>query len=119
MTLVEKDRWYNEELRAETVIYTIEVDGERVGLMNFVVPDEDFSDNAYLENIDIDEAHRNKGHGTEALKEAAKMYWRVYIAPTNEDNARLYARLGEDARGQIREEEMEVNQGHGVYVLNR
>lgn len=117
MTLVEKKRRADEDILAETVIYTIEVEGEAVGELDVVISQN--SDNIYLENLDIDEEHRNQGYGTQAIKLVAGMFWRVYIAPTNEDNARLYARLGEDASGSISDSEMEVDQGHGVYVLNR
>ena len=42
----------------------------------------------------IDKPHRNNGIGTDILLRLARRYKRVYICPSNENSARLYARLG-------------------------
>lgn len=78
--------------------------------------DGDKEEQAYLESIDIDEAFRNKGFGTQAINELAKQNEFLFFAPTNENNKRLYERIASDM-----EEEMsdvpEVDQGFGVYFL--
>ena len=50
---------------------------------------------AYMGSLEIFEDYRNKGYGTAVIKEFAERYEGVYICPTNADNERLYARLGE------------------------
>lgn len=89
------------------------VDGQEVGIAYLTVDDED-EDRAYVESIDIYEEHQNKGYGTEALKRLASDYFDgIYLAPTNEDNQRLYDRLGEE----MTEDVPEVDQGYGVYTI--
>lgn len=70
-------------------------------------------DGAYVERIDIDEAHRGKGHGTAFLLELSGIYCGIYLAPDSEDSRRLYERLGRDASSRY----WMVDQGFGVYEI--
>lgn len=90
--------------------YTFFAEGTQIG--EAYVIDEVDKDRAYLENIDIYEPFQNKGYGTTAIKSIASEYWELYLAPTNEDNQRLYERLGEDGY------DVEVDQGYGVYLID-
>lgn len=69
---------------------------------------------AYCEQLFIDEEYRNRGYGTEALKQLSSKYDGVVVAPDNEDAKRLYERIGreydEDVAGYI-------DQGFGVYEI--
>ena len=71
-------------------------------------------DESYLEDITIEEAHRNKGYGTQAIRALAAQYGYIYFAPTDENNKRLYERIaGEEPAYK----DHEVDQGFGVYYL--
>ncbi len=106
----------------ETATYTVDggvehmvaarVDGVDVGGASVIVYDDG---DAYIERIDVDDGYRNRGYGTAMLKQLAKMYGDVYLAPDNDGARRLYARLGDDvtARGSW----SYVDQGWGVYVI--
>ncbi|MBR0075580.1 MAG: GNAT family N-acetyltransferase [Synergistaceae bacterium] len=50
----------------------------------------------YVASIEVFEEFRNKGYGTEILKAFAQKYGKIYLCPTNEDNERLFARLGKE-----------------------
>ncbi len=54
---------------------------------------------AYIERIDVDEGFRGQGIGSAAIREIASGFDRTFIAPDNEDAARLYARMGEKVVG--------------------
>lgn len=54
-----------------------------------------YDEGTLIDRIDIYPEYRNKGYGSQALKELAWEYV-CYIAPDNEDAARLYSRLGEE-----------------------
>ena len=71
---------------------------EELGYMTlFEYYDEDGNvDVLYVATIEIYEPYRNCGHGSSTLKQLAKKYGQVYLCPTDEDNERLYARLGEE-----------------------
>lgn len=93
----------------ENVCIDILHDGKVVGSANAMV-----SDTAYLERIDIDEEYRNRGIGTEALRLIADELDSIYLAPDNEDAARLYARIGWEYTGEDAEY---IDQGYGVYEI--
>ena len=97
------------------------VDDQVIGKAYTIVEyddDGDKEEQVYLESIDIDEAFRNKGFGTQAIQMLAKENEFLYFAPTDENNQRLYKRIASDM-----EEEMsdvpEVDQGFGVYFLEK
>ena len=50
----------------------------------------------YVATIEIYEPYRNCGHGSSTLKQLAEKYGSIYLCPTDEDNERLYARLGKE-----------------------
>lgn len=89
-------------------LYHIIVDGENIGSVS-TMEDED---SIYIERIDVDEAFRNRGHGTEALRMLSGMASTVYLAPDNEDAQRLYERIGYETYSFP-----EVDQGFGVYEI--
>lgn len=76
----------------------IEADGEKIGYVQmFVNYDEDGDiSTAYLATIEIDEQHRCKGYGEEALKTLASQYGGIYLCPSNERCEHLYNRIGEE-----------------------
>ena len=69
---------------------------------------------SYVERIDIEESHRNHGHGSAALEQLSDIFGGVIIAPDNEDAQRLYERLGRKYRGEIADY---LDQGFGVYTI--
>ncbi len=87
--------------------FSIEVDG-RIGQGSIIVSN---NEPAYLERIDIDVAHRNKGFGTAALYAIKEKYGDFYAAPDNPDCQRLLERIGTETYG------YEVDQGYGVYEI--
>lgn len=60
--------------------------------------DEDESD-GYVDYIEVEEGCRGQGIGTALIREVMKDFYKLYFAPTDENNARLYARLGEQVVG--------------------
>lgn len=98
---------------SEEYRHEIYVDGEKVGYAHVIINVEDEDDN-YIDDIVIDENQRNKGYGTQAIKELANEYGFLYFAPCNEDNVRCYERFAE----LMTEEVPEVDQGFGVYYLD-
>ena len=50
----------------------------------------------YVSTIEIFEAFRNEGRGTKILRQLAEKYGVVYLCPSDDNNARLYERLGEE-----------------------
>ena len=70
------------------------LDGKEVGTIGMMADENE----PYLERIDIDEAYRNKGIGTDALRLVAEKYGDFLIAPDNEDAKRLYERYGDESR---------------------
>lgn len=76
------------------IIYEFIAEGEIVGGASVSVWED--LDGAVVSRIDIDEGHRNRGYGTDALQWLSGEFWRIYLAPDNEDAARLYGRLGEE-----------------------
>ena len=110
MTLVE--RLFDEENGWETVEHKIMVDGEQVGIA-YTISHED-EDETYLEDIVIQEDHRNKGYGTQTIRTLAEKYRYIYFAPTGEDNKRLYERIAQEEPAY---KDHDVDQGFGIYYL--
>ena len=69
---------------------------------------------AYVERIDVDEAERGKGIGTEMLEQLADHYDEIIIAADNERANHLYERLGTEYTG---EDAPYVDQGYGVWMI--
>ena len=69
---------------------------------------------AYVERIDVDEAERGKGIGTEMLEQLADHYDEIIIAADNERANHLYERLGTEYNG---EDAPYVDQGYGVWMI--
>ena len=112
MTITLNKELWDTEGTWETTKNTILKDGQEVGVA-YTMQDTEDEDKIYLEDFTVYEEHRNQGIGTEVLKILAKEAWDyVYMAPTDENNKRLYARLGEEL-----DEAPEVDQGYGVYKI--
>ena len=95
----------SEEFRnAEDILVGTEIDasiienGQKVGYVQVMESlDEDgYVSCAYLASIEVIESHRNQGIGSKTIKELSEKYGAIYLCPTDENNARLYARLGEE-----------------------
>lgn len=100
----------------------IHADGEVVGAVEVVDHLSDDNDVCYVERIDIDEAFRGKGIGTEVLTSTLNDecgYRYVVVAPDNEDAKRLYERIGEEYSFiPYCDQDFDYNdQGYGVYVI--
>ena len=97
--------------------YTVDVivENEKVGRVDIIVPPEEESNEVYIEMITINKDQRNKGYGTEALNMLAEEYGFIYMAPDDENNQRLYKRIGEEYTVNT----PEVDQGFGVYFIEK
>ena len=73
-------------------------DEEEVGYLQLFEKYDDEGDCEwlYLSTIQIYEAFRNQGRGTRVLRKLAEKYGVVYVCPSDDGNARLYERLGEE-----------------------
>ena len=89
--------------------YDLLVEETKKGHAELVIDDKG---NAVIGDIGIDKDSRNKGYGTQSIKALAEEHGGVYLAPTDEDNQRLYERLGEEDYY-----EYEIDQGYGVYFI--
>ena len=69
-----------------------------IGYMQFFEGyDEDGElDFGFVLSFEVFEEFRNKGYGTQILKMLAQKYGKIYLCPTDENNERLYARIGEE-----------------------
>ena len=90
-------------------------DGQSVIGFALVMYSEGDEVEAYCERIDIDENHRNAGHGTEALRALSSEFGDIYVAPDNEGAQRLYERLGCDASNCDVADYLD--QGYGFYRI--
>ena len=93
--------------------HTIKEDGIEVGYAD-VVSHPDYEE-AYLEDVDVKEEHRNKGIGTATIRALAKEYGYIYFAPTDENNKRLYDRIAEEEP--TYKDHDAIDQGYGIYYL--
>lgn len=103
---------YGREGYWEAWEYKIYKENIAVGQAVIITSPKDDSE-TYVEWIHIEEEHRNKGLGTEALRKLAAEYGYIYFAPADEDNKRLYERIAEE----IESNAPEVDQGFGVYYM--
>jgi len=87
-------------------MYEIIADSVKVGAFSLMIDDE----STYLERIDIEEEHQNKGYGTAAILKIARTFNEVFTAPDNENAQRLYKKIGVESS-----KHEEVDQGFGVY----
>lgn len=90
------------------------MNGQKVGTA-YTMTDSEDEDRTYLEDIVIKAECRNKGYGTQAIRTLAKEYGYIYFAPTDENNKRLYERIAEEMETDV----PEVDQGYGVYFLEK
>lgn len=82
----------------------------------------DGEDAIYVERIDVDEEVRGQGIGTAVLRGLAREHGAVYVAPDNDDSARLFGCIGEDAWDDNetlanRLDMWTLDQGYGVFVI--
>lgn len=110
-----KKELFDELAGYETYTTEILLDGVKVGRADVIVPPEEESDQVYVEWIGIDEEYRNQGIGTQVINMLAEEYGFIYFAPCDEDNVRLYERIAEE----MTEDTPEVDQGFGVYFLEK
>ena len=90
-------------------LFELHLGGKVIGWASVLV-----SSTAYVERIDIDEDYRNRGLGTQMLKDLSSMYGSVAVAPDSEDAQRLYQRIGSEYTGDDYEY---IDQGFGVYEI--
>ena len=69
----------------------IELDGQKVGYITVFesYDEEEELSCAYLATIDVAEEYRNQGIGSQVIRGVAEEYGRIFLCPTDEDNARL------------------------------
>lgn len=91
--------------------YVMLLDGKEIGWATLSVDRK----SSYCERIDIDEAHRNQGHGSEFLRTLSDEFGSIFLAPDSEDSQRLYDRLGYDVTD--KGDWWAVDQGYGVYEI--
>lgn len=105
------------EIRSHEIL----VDEEVAGWVETIVSKEN-EDAVCIDYLQLHEEFRNKGIGTKViykvLQEEAE-YGFVYLAPTDENNQRLYERLGTDIEeSDVSWDEIEdIDQGCGVYII--
>ena len=98
----------HEEGKSIIYDYVIKVGGENVGYVEVVEFDGDY----IVFDLHIVSEQRRKGYGTQILLILVEEYGGYYLAPTDEDNQRLYERLGEEVTCPY-----EIDQGYGVYYI--
>ena len=104
-------------IKGQNEIFEVEVEGKIIGSGIMMEATED-DENCYLERLDIDEEHRNQGHGTSALYALRKTYGTYFLAPDNEDAQRLYERVADKMKDKAYGEfGFAVDQGYGVYEM--
>lgn len=93
-----------EEYREEDRLHGIEYDsdimleGQKVGYITVFesYDEEEELSCAYLASIEVAEEYRNRGIGSQVIRALAEEYGRIFLCPTDDDNARLCTRLGEE-----------------------
>ena len=99
--------------------YDIRFDGQTVGAASVTIgvteDGKEIHENAYCERIDVEEAYRNLGIGTAALKALSSEFGSIFLAPDNEDAQRLYDRIGYEVTD--KGDWYAVDQGFGVYEI--
>ena len=98
-------------------VFTIEVNGLEVGA-GYMMMAESEDDFTYLERLDINEEHQNKGYGTQALRSLREQIGNYYLSPDNEDAKRLYERLGQEIDdNDYNRFGFAIDNGFGVYEM--
>ena len=124
ITVVKTKSSYFSDTAEEQDYHEFEIfaDDEKVGTIEVVDRFSDDNDTCYVERIDVDEAFRGHGIGTEVLtstlwNECGYRY--VVVAPDNEDAQRLYERIGEEYNfiPGCDQDFGYSDQGYGVYVI--
>lgn len=69
----------------DTFRMTILIDGKKVGSADVMINNDD-SDEAYIEWIEINEEFRGQGLGTKALNLLAETFWRLLYGGVKNDN---------------------------------
>lgn len=91
--------------------FEIFADGQTVGEVTVKTWDDG---SALIERIDIEEAFRGHGIGTETIRMISDDHDRTFIVPDNADAQRLYARLGRETSNDVWGS---LDQGFGVYEV--
>ena len=71
----------------------------------------------YIMSLFVSEPYRNRGYGTQILKTVARKHNHVYICPLNDDNVRLFNRIGEKTENFPRVLQMTVDLVGCIYEL--
>ena len=101
--------------KKENGLFEVEADGTIIGGGSMM---EDEDGDCYLERLDIEEEHRNQGHGTKALQELVDVYGSYFLAPDNEDAQRLYERVADEMKQADYDKfGFAIDQGFGVYEM--
>jgi hypothetical protein len=95
----------------ENRMYSAIFNGKGIGHASVLVDD----NGAYVERLDIDDAFRRQGFGTNFIMQLANKFGGITIAPDSEDSRRLYARLGDVAEAEYTEY---LDEGFGVYYID-
>ncbi|MGN0995701.1 MAG: GNAT family N-acetyltransferase [Candidatus Ventricola sp.] len=110
MTTIERTMSTDEGIYT-SMSYVMTLDGQEIGWASLTVDE----NSAYCDRIDIDEAHRNQGHGTALLRALSSEFGSIFVAPDNADAQRLYDRIGWDVSD--KDDWWAVDQGFGVYEI--
>ena len=117
------EKYYKDE--EETILRSIffEVNimkcNEKIGYYEVFETYDDDGDlsSAYVKSIGIREEYRNRGYGTNVLKQLAEKYGEIYLCPENDQCKHLYDRLGELTEKYPDEIQCEVDTYGEVYVI--
>jgi GNAT superfamily N-acetyltransferase len=95
------------------------VAGDGFDLNYILFEDEDV---IYVERIDVDEDVRGQGIGTAVLRQLAKEFYAVFVAPENATSKGYFEHIGEDAYEMSAHliDELglwAIDQGYGIYEI--
>ena len=107
------EKLFDTESGWETIEHTILHEDVEVGKAYIITYKG--ADESYLEDIVIQEDHRNKGYGTQTIRALAAKYGYIYFAPFDENSQRLYERIAEEEPAG--KDHDAVDQGFGIYYL--
>jgi len=95
-------------------LFDIKVFGQVIGGGSMMEDEDD----CYLERLDIDEAHRGQGYGTQALYALRDIFGTYYLAADNEGAHRLYSRVAwEMSSEDYNRFGFAIDQGYGVHIM--
>ncbi|MBG9981764.1 GNAT family N-acetyltransferase [Aerococcaceae bacterium DSM 111020] len=86
------------------------VDKKQVGWIEIVEDDDEIT----IADLQIYDEFQNQGIGTAVLNKLIDEHYSVTLAPTDEDNLRLYQRVGFE---EATENAPEIDQGLGVWTI--